>query len=140
MDGYNKWRKKRLGIFVLAAILGLVSVTVPPLLNTGTKYYNSPLFPWVVTGIENLSLSTIGFLFLSGMLLGLLCPEHPWLLGLGTMALFPILSLIEMVVDSSSHNLLPFELFLYMFMTVPGIIGAYIGSFLKRRFVKSNNA
>jgi hypothetical protein len=42
------------------------------------------------------------------------------------MALFPIIVLLEMIVDSSSHNMFPFEFILCAVYSVPAIIGAYL--------------
>lgn len=119
-------------VFVLAAILGLLSIIIPPLLTPQTQYYDSPLFPLIGTGIENLSLNGISFLFLSGIVLGFLCPKRAWLWGLGTMFLFPVLAFAEMIADPYSHNLWPFEFIIYGLMTIPGIGGAYTGIWVRK--------
>jgi hypothetical protein len=48
------------------------------------------------------------------------------------MALFPILAIFETFVDSSSHNMLPFEFIFYALYSVPAIIGAYSAQGIKK--------
>ncbi len=136
MNKHYEWSKSLL-VFILGATLGLLAIVVPPLFIPGIKFYEAPLFPIVRTGIEELSLWAILCLFLSGMFLGFIRPKHAWLWGLATMFLFPIFAVIEMVADPYSHNLWPIEFTLYGFMTIPGIVGAYIGAFIRRKFAKA---
>ncbi|NQW29631.1 MAG: hypothetical protein HQ472_03870 [Ignavibacteria bacterium] len=53
------------------------------------------------------------------------------------MPIFPIMAVIEMFVDSSSHSLFPFEFILYAVYTIPVIIGAYIPQGIQKYFVKA---
>jgi hypothetical protein len=55
-----------------------------------------------------------------------------WKIGLTTMALFPIMAIFEMFVDSSSHSMLPIEFIFYAAYTVPAIIGAYIAQGIQK--------
>lgn len=202
--------------FVIAAILGVVSIIIPPLLS-GVKFYNSPSklgaisaihldnkitahprylyggkkwsqyaflgqtiiiegmeykiaavedniitlttpfggetgdsksftlvftspFPWIATGIRNFSFSAIGLLFLSGFLLGVCRPKHPFLWGLGVMSVFPIWTIADALIDTPfpvySHNLFPFEFIIWGFLAMPAILGAYTGAFVRRKFIK----
>lgn len=118
-------------MFLLGAILGFISIVTPPFFIPDIKFYESPVFPIVATGIEGLSLWAILCLFLSGIFLGFIRPKHGWLWGLATMSLFPVFAFIEMQVDPYSHNLWPIEFIIYGFMTIPGICGAYTGMFMK---------
>jgi hypothetical protein len=95
--------------------------------------YESPLFPAVRRGIEGMNGWSITFLVLAGFIPACFGRVHPLLVGLATMALFPAMSLAEMVVDPTSHNLWPFEWAMYAVLTVPGIVGALGG----RRFRRS---
>ena len=127
---------KEVMIFVLAAILGLTAVIISPLVTPGAAHYDSTLFPWVRTGIENGSLATLGFLLIAGMIPGFLDPKRFWLWGLATMSFLPIWAIAEMVVESintqlpASHNLWPLEFVLYGLGTLPGLVGAGIGAIL----------
>ena len=93
----------------------------------------SPVFPAVARGIEGLNGWSVIFLIVAGFILGVFGKAHPLLIGLATMAFFPMMSLVDVIVDSTSHNLLPFECAIYAFLTVPGILGAFAG----RRFRRS---
>ena len=44
-----------------------------------------------------------------------------------------------MLVDPYSHNLWPIEFIVYGFMTIPGIFGAYIGAFIRKRKEQNNS-
>jgi hypothetical protein len=139
-------------VFALGAVLGLISIIIPPIYIVHVKAYDSPLFPMVRTGIEGMSLWSLLFLFLSGMFLGIIYPKHEpsygmffgffyskqaLLLGISTMALFPILAFLEMMTDNNSHSIWPIEFVLYGVATIPGIAGAYIGAFIRRKLIPS---
>jgi len=121
MSWLIKWYKslnlKRTDLltFILAVILGTLSIRE------------------LLTSLDGLF-----YLFLSGLLLGFLRPGHPWLWGFGTVFLFPIVSVIDIFIDPPflSHNLSPLEPFIYGFMAMPAVIGAYIGRFLRLRNVR----
>lgn len=129
---------KNLAAFILGAILGFISVITPPILLLGVEFYQLSFFEVVGIGIEKLSLWAMVCLFLSGAFPAFLRPKHVWLWGLATMSLFPIVAFVEMLGDSYSHNLWPFEFVIYGFLTIPGILGAYTGAFIRRKFSKSN--
>jgi hypothetical protein len=124
-------------IYLLAAILGVISIVLPTFFLADLRQYDSPLFPLIRTGIEGVSSWSFGLLFLSGFGVKLLSREPAWKIGLSTMALFPILAIIEMFVDSSSHSMLPFEFIFYTVYTVPAIIGAYLAQGIQKIFVKN---
>lgn len=110
--------------YLLISVLGVISIVLPVLFLPDLMEYDSSLFPMIRTGIEGISLWSFGFLFLSGFGMKFFSKLSGWKIGLLTMALFPVLALFEMiVVDPTSHNLLPFEFILYGFYTIPGIIG-----------------
>ena len=126
---------KILIVFAIGAALGIISIIVPPLCIVDVKVYESPLFPMVRTGIEGMSLWTLLFLFSSGIFLGVIYPKREILWGISTMSLLPLLAFIEMMKDPYSHNLWPIEFIMYGFMTIPGIIGAYIGAFIRKKII-----
>jgi hypothetical protein len=118
-------RMKNWGIFTLAAVLGLVSVNAIQLLSRKIGFHESPFFV----------LAELSPLFLIGTMAGFFHPKNAWLWGLATMFLFPILAFIEMAADPYSHNLWPIEFIMYGFMTIPGICGAYVGAFIRRKLI-----
>lgn len=113
-------------IFLLASILGVISIVLPTFFLPDLKQYDSPLFPLIRTGIEGISFWSFGLLLLSGFGVKLLSKLSGWKIGLTTMALFPIIAIFEIIVDSSAHNMFPIEFILYAVYSVPAIIGAYL--------------
>jgi hypothetical protein len=115
-----------------AAILGVTAVVLGVYGRAG-EGNTSPLFPAVARGVEGLNWWSIVFLILAGFIPGTFGRAHPGLVGLATMALFPIMSVADVIVDPTSHNLLPFEWAVYEVLTIPGTLGAFAG----RRFRRS---
>ncbi|MGO4818096.1 hypothetical protein [Flavobacterium sp. W22_SRS_FP1] len=122
--------------YLLASILGIISIVLPTFFIPDLKQYDSPLFPLIRTGIEGISFWSFGLLLLSGFGVKLLSNLSGWKIGLTTMALFPMLAIFEMFVDSSSHNMFPFEFIFYAVYAVPAIIGAYIAQGIKKVFTE----
>ena len=52
------------------------------------------------------------------------------------MALFPLATFCEMIFDSTSHNMFPFEFIFYAIYTIPAIIGAAASQVMKRFVIK----
>ena len=126
---------KKISALVVVSILGIASIVVPVyILGDSIKQYESPLFPILRTGLEGFSLYSLLFLFLSGFIVKLFSDVPSWKIGLISMALLPLAAICEMIVDSSSHNMLPFEFIGYGFYTIPAIIGAYTSQIFKSLF------
>jgi len=121
---------------LIISVLGVLSIILPTLLQD-LKQYESPLFPIIRTGIEGFSVLSIIFLFSTGFGMRFYTKLSGWKIGLSTMALFPIMAIIEMIVDSTSHNMFPFEFIVYAITTIPGIIGAYIAQVVQKALVKN---
>lgn len=124
-------------IYLLTSILGVISIVLPTFFLPDLKQYDSGLFPLIRTGIEGISMWSLGLLFLSGFGVKLLSKLSGWKIGLTTMALFPIMAIFEMFVVSGSHNLFPIEFILYAVYSVPAIIGAYIAQGIQKVFVNN---
>jgi hypothetical protein len=116
-----------------AALLGVGAVVLGVDGRGTLEGGTSPLFPAVARGVERLNGWSVGLLLLAGFIPGAFGKAHPLLVGLATMALFPIMSLADIVVDQTSHNLWPLEWGIYTVLTAPGILGAFLG----RRFRRS---
>lgn len=134
-------KTKRIISFVTIAILGMSSIVLPVFFLDDLKHYDSPLFPLIRTGIEGISMYSLGFLIFSGFIVKLFSDESSWKIGLMSMALFPLAAICEMIVDLSSHNMFPIEFIFYGFYTIPAIIGAYLAQFIRRlvRFIMKKN-
>jgi hypothetical protein len=57
----------------------------------------------------------------------------PLLVGAAMMVPFPLATGYEIFKDSTSHNLLPFELFVWVPLVLPATVGAVAGRFQRRR-------
>jgi hypothetical protein len=124
-------KNKKIIFYLLATILGLISIVVPTLFIPELKQYDSPLFPLIRTGIEGISTWSFGLLFLSGFGMKYFSKLSSLKIGLTTMALFPIMAIFEILVDSSSHNMLPIEFIFYVLYSIPAIFGAYLAEGIK---------
>lgn len=121
-------------IYVLfAALLGILAIIIPVLILPNIKHYNYGLLPPLTTGFENASLTTLKCLILAGILLGFLRPKKGWLWGVAMASIYPIIAIIEAVLDIAPHNLLPFEFIFYAFYMFLGIIGTILGALLRLR-------
>lgn len=121
---------------VTIAVLGMISILVPVFILENLRQYDSPLFPMIRAGIEGISSYSFLFLLLSGFIVKLFSDVAPWKIGLMSMALFPIAAICEMIYDSSSHSMFPFEFIFYALYTFPAILGALISQGIKRIVVK----
>ena len=123
-------------VFIAISILGLLSIILPVFILPDLKPYESPLFPLIRTGIEGVSIYSLGFLFFSGFIVKLFSDVPSWKIGLMSMILFPLAAICEMIADSSSHNMFPIEFIFYGFYTIPAIIGAYTSQLIKSFVIK----
>lgn len=69
----------------------------------------------------------------AGLVLGAVCRQPGWIIGLATAAL-PIVRIpIDVIEDPTSHNLLPFEVAIYLFTSSPAIVVAVLWDALRGR-------
>jgi|TARA_B110000240_G_C13207835_1_gene329071 hypothetical protein len=129
-------KTKRIISIVTIAILGMSSIVLPVFFLDDLKHYDSPLFPLIRTGIEGISMYSLGFLIFSGFIVKLFSDVPSWKIGLMSMILFPLAAICEMIADSSSHNMFPIEFIFYGFYTIPAIIGAYTSQLIKSFVIK----
>jgi hypothetical protein len=125
-------KKNVFWFYFLASILGVISIVIPTFFLPDLKHYDSPLFPLIRTGIEGISIWSFSLLLLSGLGVKLLSNLSGWKIGLTTMALFPIMAIFEIIVDSSSHIMFPFEFIGYALYSIPAIIGTYIAQGIQK--------
>jgi hypothetical protein len=74
----------------------------------------------------------------AGAVLGYVLQLKPWLIGILLVSYFFLITAYEATVYRGSHNLLPFELAMYLFFAIPPVGGAYIGFLIKRSKEKSS--
>ena len=121
--------------FVCAALLGIGSVILPVWILS-LRPYTTPLFPLIRTGVEGMSYITLILLFVSGLSLGLLGRGHPFLLGVATLVLLPLLAIAEIFASPTSHNLWPLEFAFYGLISLSAVLGAYIGRYVQSKIRK----
>lgn len=127
---------KNVSALIAISILGMASIILPVFILADLKPYESPLFPLIKTGIEGISIYSLSFLFVSGFIVKLFSNIPFWKIGLMSMVLFPLATLCEMIVDSSSHNMFPFEFIFYAIYTIPAMIGAGASQAIKHLVIK----
>ena len=127
---------KNVSALIAISILGMLSIILPVFILADLKPYESPLFPLIRTGIEGISIYSLSFLFLSGFIVKLFSNIPFWKIGLMSMVLFPLATICEMIADSSSHNMFPFEFIFYGIYTMPAIIGAAASQVIKRFLIR----
>jgi hypothetical protein len=70
--------------------------------------------------------------FLAGLATGYFIRPNPWLAGLAFIFVFPLAAVYEAAAYRGSHNLIPFELVVYFFFSLPVVAGVYAGKYLPR--------
>jgi len=107
-------------IAITAAVAGYLAVWIPWMLAGSQKN--------MVDGFRPISLL---YLTLVGFVCGLAVPHRFWVAGLASMALFPVMAIVGAVRDPASHNLLPIELVIYGFLTLPALLGGAVGKMIR---------
>jgi hypothetical protein len=114
-----------------AALLGLAAVVGAAVLTDAPRH-DASVFPLVARGVEEFGRVSLELLFIVGLGVGLFRGASPLLTGLCTMAAFPLISLLEIAIDPTSHSLVPIEWFIYLVESLPGIAGAYAAHWIRR--------
>ena len=113
--------------WAIAAVLGLISVWLPVVLEFGT------------TPVGTLIISHAG-LMLIGAVIGYCKPERPWRWGIGSVLLFPLVEFVGIATgrlpqDSTSlAESLPYlivKIPVYALQALPALVGAYLAAFAR---------
>jgi hypothetical protein len=116
--------------------LGIVSFIVPQLLSPPSRIYEAPLFPLVRAAVEEMQLLTVAFLLASGLILGALFHRRASPICAAAMVLWlPMVSITDMLIDATSHNLFPFEFGMYAILSLVPIFGSWAGMVVRRAFL-----
>lgn len=120
---------------ILIPILGLLAIVVPVYFTSSNNItYPDSLFPLIRLGVEKISYWSAILLFSTGFIMKFFTSLNGWKVGLLTVAFLPVITFLEIIADSSSHNLWPFEFVFYAFFSIPAIIGAWLSNFLREKF------
>ena len=114
-----------------AGWLLLGSMIQPHTQINADEYYYSDLLR------NNYSYLVAGLFLFTGFISGYFFDLHPWLTGLSLVMVFLVACFYEMTVYRGSHNLIPIELGMYLLFASPGIVGNYLGRFLRSRSIRS---
>jgi hypothetical protein len=122
--------------YILLIFVGLLLILVgstiqhvqPP--QAGEYYYSGFL-------TNNYTLLTACIFLIAGLLIGYYFKLHPWLSGFYLILIFPITAFYEAIVYRGSHNLIPFELVIYILYSFPAIAGTYLGRSISNRIAIS---
>ena len=116
----------------IIAALGLLCVVAPVLMRR-EPLMPAPLFPVVRTGVEQIGWDAFVGLALLGLCAGLITRLWPPLIALASIAALPVAMFAEIIADSTSHNLFPIELAMYLMLAVPVLLAALVGRWLRGR-------
>lgn len=131
MTENNKQNKNIIYVYLLLAVVSIsilyLSSKIENIsISTLNEYYYSKSLRTSYS-IEVASL----FLFTS-FITGFFYKVNPWIVGVSMISVFLFATFYEMTVFKGSHNLLPAELVIYFFFSLPSILGSYLGLYLKR--------
>lgn len=136
VDHMRTYRHKVVSI-TAALILGYASWVLPVVLIPGPVEDEIPIMIHFSTDPDIANFFTLLSLAVSGILLGLLSQSNykrSTLLGSATGLPIVVLSFVEVFLGLASHSLLGIELFMYALFTIPAVLGALLGTFLKIHF------
>ena len=115
----------------LVPVLGYIAFVLPVLISPPTHHYGAVLFQTYTDAYGTLGWANGFFLFLLGVALGFFVTKREGLTGCLSVVLLPILAVIEMIKDGTSHNLWPFEFVGYAIMAAVVVIGSLTGQRLR---------
>jgi hypothetical protein len=104
--------RNQLGL-ALAPALGLLAMVLPVWIWPPARHHEAPLFPLIRDAVEGVGVPQLLLLFIVGIVLGLVTTSRAWILGGLAIAVLPIVTVLELVKESCSHNLFPFEFAMY---------------------------
>ena len=118
--------------YILLIFVGLLLILLCSQLQQVTssepgEYYYSDFLR------NNFTFLAAAIFFVTGILTGYYLTLNPWLAGICLIMIFPLISLYEATVYRGSHNLLPFEFFVYFLFSLPAVIGVYTGDFIFKK-------
>ena len=118
--------------WLLIPVLGYFAFILPVLVSPPAHHTGSVLFQTYSDALFTLGWQTGLALFVLGVVLGLFVTEREGLTGCLSVILLPLLAVLEMLKDGTSHNLWPFEFVVYAFMAAVVVIGSLVGQQLRR--------
>jgi phosphate/sulfate permease len=119
--------------FLVSFSAGIISLAIHQLIARPALPESGEYF-WSTLAAQNYVGWTCVLVSISALLIAYKMGGNPVAIGFGTVAIFPIITLVEATVYRGSHNLLPFELGMYVIFGLFPIVGALLGSFIRRYY------
>ena len=121
-------------LLVLAPSVGVISVVVPAMLWGGRRPYPGGLLR---NSVENMAVSiTVLCLLVFGAMLTLASRRLGLFATITTMSVFVVWALLGALMEKEGHNMLPFELLVYLALTGIAILGGSLATKLRRRVAR----
>jgi hypothetical protein len=114
-------------------VLGLLCIFMPPYFSGGeNSAYGRPLIRWFALGFANIQfLPTALGMMVVGLIYGFFSRLPYWYVGLASVFLAVVIHSLnvmnDIMRDSSSHNLWPFEFAIFVGFGLVMIVGAFAG-------------
>lgn len=120
------------GGYAAIAVLGVGCIIAPAIGTSPLK--PAPLFPLLRTGVEGLGWPAVAGLGVLGLVAGLITRLPVVGIAAASIALLPLAAFAEIAADPTSHNLIPFELLMYLMLSGPALFMALLGRGARSRF------
>lgn len=120
---------------VLSAVLGFIVVVSPDIVTDGPQIiWRDPFFLFRRTETTNLQFYfTLIGLFSVGLILSVIFPDKWLYIGLAAIVIVPVFAALDIILHPTSHTLWFIEIFMYMLMDIPAILGALLGMRIRNR-------
>ena len=131
---------KSLLLYLIVAALGaglmlMVGMVAPISAVEQGEYYLSSMLR------KGYNVYTACLFFLTGVAAGYFTRLNPWLTGLALVIVCIVVVFYESFQYRGSHNLLPFELIVYLVYGFPAVVGVYVGRLMyNKRVVKGSKS
>ena len=133
--------KKDVASLILSAVLGIAVLIVPVIGVPAEPDPAGYFLPIVPKAFHSASFRVhVPLLFVAGFIPSLLSATSFLAIGAATTVFLPVWSILDIVdaylIDGvERHNLLPIEWFFYGVLSLPGILGAWTGRLIRRRWL-----
>jgi hypothetical protein len=128
---------KLVAIAVLFTVLGALAWVAPPhVLGKVTHNHPEVTWQWLGDGLWNLMPKTsMSLVFALGIVYGILNPRYFWISFFAAWWVCPFNAALDLSQYPKSHNLLPFELLFFAILSVPALVGGFIGRLIRKKVV-----
>lgn len=133
--------KKNMNKIYIYLILVVISITILYVSSQIQNIRKSTLNEYYYTKSlrSSYTIFVASLFFIISFISGFLYKVNPWIVGISMNSIFLLATFYEMTVFKGSHNLLPAELVIYFFISLPSILGSYLGLYINRINPKRSN-